>query len=434
MNGRGIIEEGVLLTAEDQLDGDTAAEFASFIDDMNSTDHADAWISVMRIPVDARGAPQPNSKHMGQLFHEPLGTSSVNDVIERIRRDYIRPGENSITVRIIGKQQGKQGLKFNRIYTIERANNKPAGEPGARDGIAELGRMLLDMQRATDERFERMMQMRPATAVVDPIDQMVKVMGVMAPIMAAVAGRPVTPGGGASDLLSTVKTLKEASALFGGGNAEPASDVMGTVKAVAEAIGPGLKFLANKSEVEKLGAVERVRSLPPPAPRAAQSPTIPRQPAPPKPAPSPRDPGQGTIPNNKAGAPKAPEVEDVNLKEMRDNLLAVAAMADEGQSPQAVAEMMVDNVEEDQLEALYQRAADVNFIGQCRTICPTAIAGREQWFEDLRKAIVAQYEESPDGEDDPGETNPHVDDANMQVNGSNLAASPVDLDDIPDAS
>lgn len=429
MNNRTVVEDAVLLTAEDQLDGDTAAEFASFIDDMNSTENADAWITVMRIPTDARGTPLPNSKHMGQLFHEPLGTSSVNDVIERIRREFIRVGENSITVRIIGKQQGMRGLKFNRIYTIEKPNK--AGPVGAESSIERMLELMQQNARDQAERTENFMReimSVQATAriapAVDPFEQMVKMMGVMAPIMAAVAGRPIAPGGGgAADLLATAKALKEVNGLFGGGsNNDSGGDTMSTIKAVAEAVAPGLKFMAAKAEAEKMSLADRLRRLPPPAPRE-----LPPPPPPVRPKPSPPNKAAPVSSNN-----ATPEGEDVNLKEMRENLVALAAMRDEGQSAADVAKLVVDNAEDDQLEKLYELASDTDFVAKAKVMAPTAIAGRENWFESLRVAICDEYETDPDA-DAAGAAGMISEGGPVNGSPSDLARSPVDLDAIPDA-
>ncbi len=426
MNGRENIVDGVLLTAEDQLDGDTAAEFASFIDDMNSTDNADAWITVMRIPTDARGTPLPNSKHMGQLFNEPLGTSSVNDVIERIRREYIRPGENSITVRIVGKQQGVRGLKFNRIYTIERANK---GEtPSGGNSVAEMLALMQENARQQAERTENFMremmtmqrttQIQPAESLVD---QLVKLAPILTPMITGLLGRPpVAAGNGPNEMLATVRALKEASGLFGGNDKGDNGDTLSTVKAVAEAIGPGLKFLAARAETERMTVSQRMKQLPAP-PKPAPLPP-PAAKAAPRPRPNPTP--------NKA-APAAPtnknEDEDVNLKDMREKLEVVAQMCAEGQSAAAVAELIVDNCEDDQLEELYRQMEPTNAVSKMKILAPHAISGREAWFEELRVAILAQYEEDPDA----------LPAAGSQVNGTggetaeDLGSDPVDVDSIP---
>ncbi len=421
MKDHGQITEGVLLTSEDQLDGDSAEELASFIDDMNAEQHAETQISVLRIPTDSRGTPLPNSKHMGQLFTELLGRSTVNDVIERIRREYIRPGETSITVRIIGKKPGERRLLFNRIYTIEKPET---AKPQAEGTVAEMLRLMqqnADAQAQRTENFMRemlaMQNRAQVTQPADPIDQMVKMMTAFAPVMAAVAGRPLpaAPAGGGADLLATVKVLKEASNLFGGGNNDDGNSTLGTVKAVAEAIGPGLKFLAARADTERMNAAERMRRLPPPAQVAA----------PPKPAARPAQPMKTNPAAPKAApAPNKNEGEDVKLTEFREKLQLVATLCDEGQSPQAVAELIVDNVEDDDLEELYRRVEPENAVAQMAILAPSAVRGREEWFKQLRVEILAQYETDPDKVPSSGGGNESAED---------LGADPVDVDSIPDA-
>lgn len=425
MNEQRRIIDAEYISADDQLDGDTAAEFASFIDDMNSTDNADAWITVMRIPTDARGTPLPNSKHMGQLFNEPLGTSSVNDVLERIRREFIRPGEASITVRIIGKQQGMKGLKFNRIYTIERPNKGETSENGGRESLADIMRIMADNQRATDERIERLLAARATVGPApDPLAQVAGLLTAMAPLMAAVAGRPVAPPtNGAAEMLATLKVMKEASNMFGGNSGgDDEGSTMKTVRAVAEAVAPGLKFLANRSETERMTVAERLRRLPappqipPPAtPKVAQG-KPPGTKAPPPVRPNPTPPNKVATPNNNTGT-NVPEDEDVNLKDLREKLEIVAVMCDEGQTPEAVAELIVDNCEDDQLEELYRRVEPENAVAQFAILAPAAVRGREEFFKKLRLAILAQYEDDPDATESVAD----------------LAADPVDVNSIPDA-
>lgn len=431
MNQNREIVDGVLLTAEDQLDGDTAEELASFIDDMNSTENADAYITVLRIPTDSRGTPLPNSKHAGQLFHELLGRSTVNDVIERIRAGYIQPGQNSITVRIMGKRPGERKLLFNRIYTIERPVTPEKKGDGSLGEMLALIQQNAEAQAQRTENFMREMLAMQANAriaaPVDPIDQMTKLMTAFAPVMAAVAGRPMLPaptGGGASEMLATVKVLKEASNLFGGGGNDDSGSTMSTVKAVAEAVGPGLKFLAARAETERLSVQERLSRLPAPVAQVAKAPP------PTRPAPTPKPPNKAAPTARPASVAAAPienntEGEDVNLKEMRERLLVVAQLCDEGQDAKAVAELIVDNCEDDQLEELYRQAEPENFVSKMKVLCPSAIVGREEWFEKLRTEILAQYENDPDAvpaEGGDGST------------AAELGADPVDTSSIPNVN
>ncbi len=423
MNGHREVQEGVLLTSEDQLDGDTAEELASFIDDMNSTENADAYITVLRIPTDSRGTPLPNSKHMGQLFHELLGRSTVNDVIERVRAQFIRPPDTSITVRILGKKPGERKLLFNRIYTIEKASTPAAKESGSVAEMLALMQANAEAQAQRTENFMReMMSMQRTTQVSQGenlVDQLVKLAPILTPVIAALIGRPpLPPGGGATELLATVRTLKEASGLFGGNDKGGNEDTMSTVKAVAEAIGPGLKFLAARAETERMSVAQRMKQLPAPvrtAPAAATAKPGTKVPSPIRPNPTP--PNKAAPVNN-----SNPEGEDVNLKDMREKLQVVATLCDEGQTPEAVASLIVDNCEDDQLEELYRRMEPENAVAQMKVLAPAAVSGREEWFGKLRLAILAEYEDDPDSVPAAGGDGSTADD---------LGADPVDVDSIP---
>lgn len=423
MNGQREIVDGVLLTAEDQLDGDTAEELASFIDDMNSTENADAYITVLRIPTDSRGTPLPNSKHAGQLFHELLGRSTVNDVIERVRAQFIRPGETSITVRIMGKKPGERKLLFNRIYTIEKPATPAAKENGSVAEMLALMQQNADQQAQRTENFMRELMTMQRTSQISPgesiVDQLVKLAPILTPVISALIGRPpLPPGGGATELLATVRTLKEASNLFGGNDKGDGGDTMGTVKAVAEAIGPGLKFLAARAETERMSVAQRMKQLPAPvrtAPAAATAKPGTKVPPPIRPNPTPPN---KTAPENNSN----PEGEDVNLKDMREKLQVVATLCDEGQTPEAVASLIVDNCEDDQLEELYRRMEPENAVAQMKVLAPAAVSGREEWFGKLRLAILAEYEDDPDSVPAAGGDGSTADD---------LGADPVDVDSIP---
>jgi hypothetical protein len=421
MNSNREIQEGVLLTSEDQLDGDTAEELASFIDDMNSTENADAYITVLRIPTDSRGTPLPNSKHMGQLFHELLGRSTVNDVIERVRAQFIRPPDTSITVRIMGKRPGERKLLFNRIYTIEKASAPSGKESGSVAEMLALMQQNADQQAQRTENFMRELMTMQRTTTIAPaesiVDQLVKLSPLLTPLITGLLGRPLPPpGGGATELLATVRTLKEASNLFGVTD-KGDGDTMSTVKAVAEAIGPGLKFLAARAETERMSVAQRVKQLPAPA-KAATPKAGPK--APPPIRPTPKAPPASATNNN-----SNQEGEDVNLKDLREKLQVVATMCDEGQTPEAVATLIVDNCEDDELEELYRRVEPENFISSMKVLAPSAVSGREEWFGKLRLAILAEYEDDPDEVPADGGDGSTAED---------LGADPVDVSEIPDVT
>lgn len=379
--------DGEFLSAQDALDPDTAREFEELIDSMRETESADAWITVMRIPLDAMGNALPNTKGASQLFAEVMGTSTIQDLVERVRRDYIRPGENSITIRIIGKQQGKSGLKFNKVVKVERPN-KPAAE-SQKETAADIARVVMDMQRASDERLERALQSMstrivPATAAADPIDQMTKMMTAMGGIMAAMmAGRPMGgPAAGASattELLGLVTVLQKIGVVGGGPIEEKEEGLGDIIKSVA---GPALSFFAAQKQNEniRLAQGSRVtRRLAPPA-----------NPIPPKGAPA-ETPVVDTT--NNAGQPANAKEIPMELQKLNAALNTVLDLADKGRKPADVAKLVLNSIPEEEDSSFYDQIADDDFVSNCELLNERVTAHRA-WFEELRTEMISLF--SPD--------------------------------------
>lgn len=388
--------EGDYVSAQDSLDPDTAREFEELIDSMRETESADAWITVMRIPLDAMGNALPNTKGASQLFAEVMGTSTIQDLVERVRRDYIRPGENSITIRIIGKQQGKSGLKFNKVIRVERPN-KPAGAEN-KEGMADIARVVMEMQRASDERLERALQSMstrivPATPAADPIDQMTKMMTAMGGMMGAMmAGRPAgAPAGGGSatnELLGLVTVLQKIGVVGGGPIEEKEEGLSDILKAVA---GPALNFFAAQKQNEniRLAQGSRVtRRLASPAP--INPPTSTETAA--DPIDTTHSAGQSATTNN-AGQPATVKEPSMELQKLNAALNTVLDLADKGRKPADVAKLVLNSIPEDEDSAFYDQVSDDDFVSNCALLNDRVTAHRA-WFDQLRVEILALF--SPD--------------------------------------
>lgn len=380
--------EGDYISNQDSLDPDTAREFEELIDSMRETESADAWITVMRIPLDAMGNALPNTKGASQLFAEVMGTSTIQDLVERVRRDYIRPGENSITIRIIGKQQGKSGLKFNKVIRVERAN-KPAEAQG-KESVAEMARVMMEMQRVSDERLERALQsmstrVTPALPAADPIDQMSKMMTAMGGMMAAMmSGRPVSASAGAgsatSELLGLVTVLQKIGVVGGGPVDEKEEGLSDIIKSVA---GPALNFFAAQKQNEniRLAQGSRVtRRLAAPATAKTDAPASPEVTVP-------------VQPTNNAGQPATTKESSVELQKLNAALNTVLDLADKGRKPADVAKLVLNSIPEEEDSAFYDQVSDDDFVSNCELLNDRVTAHRK-WFEELRSEILSLF--SPD--------------------------------------
>jgi hypothetical protein len=185
------IENGEIV--EDTSDNpDLEREFWKFRDELQQDEEAEGFIKVWRLPLDASGKPRSNSMQQSLLFETPIGESSIDDIVARLRKDYIRKGEHSITAQLRGYRRGHRGIKFSKIMTIERENESEPTNHSGQPGIVELMALMnrnAEQQAARTESFMReMMLMRqqsqstPVAGIMpqDPVGMMTAIGTMMA--------------------------------------------------------------------------------------------------------------------------------------------------------------------------------------------------------------------------------------------------------------
>ncbi len=386
--------EATYISAADMDDPDTAADFDTFADEMRQSESADAWITVTRVPMDAQGNPRANTKHSSHLFQEPLGANTVVDIIERIRRDFMTPGEKGM-FRVIGSQKGRQGIKFNKLLTIERGKEK--GEAPT-NSFEQIARMMQESQRMADERAERLisaMTTRVGPAGGDPIDQMTKMMtamgAMMGPMMAVMAGRPMTPTPDPTDsLVKLATTMKTLNGMFGGGagaEVEDSSSLASIVKAIAPMAGPALQLMVEGKRGENL----RLARTPKLAAPAKVAPKV--IPAAPKAAPKTDAPATADAPSNVETplTPEEQEIKNMELAELKKNLDTVVDLCESGRAPEQVAKLVLAAVPQEKDEEFLALLDDDDYVNNMALLNPRVEPHRD-WFEKLRSALLAEYE------------------------------------------
>lgn len=381
MAQQGILE-GQIIEGGDGMDADTARDFADFMDEMRESDNADAWITVHRVPVDAQGNPRPNTKSVGHLFSEPMGAATVQDIIDRIRREFIRAGETKICVRIIGSTKGSGGrAKFNKIMTIEKPNESASSNKG--ESVGDLMKVLTQMQSESDarsnafmERLAAMMVQQRTAPAVDPMETAMKMMAVMGGVMGQMAGFragvPATPAVDPIDgFTKMIGAFKMFDSLRGGG--APAetegSDLVSFLKEVSKVAAPALTIMGEK---EKQKTALMVRRKPQP------------QLAPPK----------VDAPNNTAETPaeeSLTEEDQMKLNEMKENLATVIGLCEAGKTPEEAAALILDMAPQEADDQLFDIASSDRFVTNM-TLLDGRVKQHAEWFEKLRHAILAEFE------------------------------------------
>lgn len=217
-------------------------------------------IRAFRIPHDEQGRAGHSSGNQIRLGMWPVDQYDFDTLCDKLKREYMPPGDTLMVVRLIGTLSGKSGVRFNKLVTLQRANQPetPGGTP--KNEFADVMRSMQD----SNERMMRLFQeMRgPVTnegnaggmsgmmqtvammrVLTEPMTQM------MAPMMAALAGRPLPATAPGASMKETIETLmlmdKFMGRRGGGGNDEP--DWMKLTGAVAGVAKPLLEMAAARA-------------------------------------------------------------------------------------------------------------------------------------------------------------------------------------------
>lgn len=381
MNTR-IIQDGELLRDGD--DADLESAFAEFRDSVATDEQGQGFIKVHKLPVDANGVARANSMKQTHLITLPIGQCTIDDLLERVRQDFMEPGEE-ITIRVSGHRVGERGVRFNKIFSIKRAKGTTQPPPGTSPDIAQLMRMMREEAQSNSDRTERFMRemltmqaqraAAPAAPATDPIAMMQQV-GVMMGIFQTMMGNMRAPADAAASdpfaqMVKNLEAMKRMQNLLGGGKSDDDGGTLGLIKAIAPMATPVLQMMA----------------------KGAQTPRrIARQPAP---APAPH-------PTVTAGAPveepitEQEESDDMFILQVKQMLNELVQVAESGGDAAAAAELVLDAVPDEHDEALCSLVSDPErFLPKISLLAP-ACKDHAAWFEELRKHIAAAYLQDPD--------------------------------------
>ncbi len=397
MNSR-VISEGELITDDDNPD--TEREFNDFADSIRQDQTAEGYIKIWKVPLDAEGNPRSNSMQQALLTTVPLGTMSIDDVCNLVKRKFFRQGELRMTICVRGYQKGRRGHRFQNFLTLERENEAEAAPANSTTGdVAAMLRLIQQQSEAAQARTENFMremmsmQLRAApvaTPTIDPIGMLQQV-GTMMTVFQGMFSGMMRPAGAVleapdqmGNLIKQLGQLKQAQNLLGmGGNDNSEGGALGIIKAIGPLAAPVLQMMAAQAQNRPM----RRKQLP-----KQPAPTAPVKPAPVvEPAPAPLDP---TL--------ILPEESAVKLK---DALNELCDMAEQTADPVAAAGLALDLLPDEydaQVGALVSEPD--TFLPKIKLLCPRT-AQFPVWFEALREEMARAYEDDPDatGEEDDSE-------------------------------
>lgn len=391
-------------------------------------------IRAFRIPHDEQGRAGHSSGNQIRLGMWPVDQYDFDTLCDKLKREYMPPGDTLMVVRLIGTLSGKSGVRFNKLVTLQRANQPetPGGTP--KNEFADVMRQMQD----SNERMMRLFQeMRGPVAndgnaagmsgmmqtvammrvLTEPMTQM------MAPMMAALAGRPLpppVPGSSIKELMETMMLMdKFMGRRGGGGSDEP--DWMKLTGAVAGVAKPLLEMAAARQQAEgtrtrkSLAAPPNAPAQPPPvqpvAPTtAAPTPVTPAPARPVAPAsgvdlsvPSPLPAGslaQGV--NIEAPSSQHPAGDASMFAEYKKQVDALVDVARNGADPIAVANAFFDQTMMKLDDASYSGLADIveneSFVATIG-IYNAQVKEYGAFFTDLRSQLMRRIADEESGAD-----------------------------------
>jgi len=261
------------------VDEDILDAFDKWKEGLKDSD-APGSIRAYRVPLDDQGRASHSASGQTRLGSWPVDQYDFDALCDKIIRDYMLPTENIMAVRLIGTIGGKAGVRFNKLVTLQRANqhNLLANPIAQKEGVGEImrainesnERMLAMMQNLGGNRGGDGGELMRTVAIMSELNK--PFMSMMAPLMSALVGRPPGPAAGSS---GSLKETLEAMVLMdrfmgrrggGGEGSDPAwVKLITSVSGVAK---PLLETLAANKQAE----VIRTRKALPPTTAAAPAP------------------------------------------------------------------------------------------------------------------------------------------------------------------
>lgn len=396
MSDQRTIVNGQVVESLEDSDPDLFAAFRDFRERMEEVEDSSGWMRVYRIPTDYAGNPVAGTKKRSELFNFPWGAMQPDDVVERVRREYMRPGEVRVTIQITGGRDSARGVLLNRLITIEKPNENDKTKP---DTLSEVMRVMQQAQTASDDRMERVlaaMAVRNSSAEpFDPMKMMTMMMGMMTIGMnmgkqnqPAPAGIGADPVDGMMKMMGLMSSMKDFTAKLEGPKAEGASgdgdslgNMLSSVAKIAEPISLMLKSAANNPKLPAPGARVIRKDL-----RLKENRQ--RPPSINDPPPLATAPAASTLPSENI-SPAQLSAEDENkmeLEKLKANLGIVITMHDTGQTPESVAQLVLNSTPPDQQDELLDLMAGETFVADMAMLDPRINLDVE-WYEALALAV-----------------------------------------------
>ena len=370
-----------LVAADDPLvrsapgvDNDIEDSFDDWREGLKNTSQS-GTVRAYRIPVDDNLVPNGSAKNQILLGSWPVDQYSMEELCQKLKREFMQPHERFMGLRLIGTMSGERGIRFNKLVTVQRPNEEAAPRASGGESVTEMLRAISENNARMMAVFENRLSQpaQPPPAQNETITMVATLMGAMGQFMQAV--KPATSTGGMGSLKEMVEVMTMLNDMRGdsGGGGDD-NGLAGIVKALAPMAGPVFQLAANAqtANIEAARRAPQRRALPAPAVAPASGPAPAARPAPPVQAPVNPAP---QVPNN-TGEPM--------LAELSATVAALVQIAEAGTEPIDAANLFFDEtllpLPDNGYEQMCTFVADPNAINKLGML-NKGVAAHREWFE-----------------------------------------------------
>jgi len=356
-------------------------EFEAFKAEMHDAQD-NAKITVGKKHTDSRG--RPLGKHVFECFECGIDDYTFSQLCTRIREDF-----GSGLYQVLGRDS-KGKFKFRKTVGVQAPVSENAPE-GSTPNAGQLIDKFSDAMERNSMRTEQMfLKLAGPQTGGDAIDQIVKIAGAVAPILAALGINQTSAVAPKTliEQLTEFKLLKELMNDGSEGGESGEANLYSLLGKTVEAFGgPIAAAIAAGADSGQLNA-EGIAALPAPEPEAKTEVDM----------------------HNEAEAHKLA---------MRKNIHILIQNAKTGIPPEAFALILINNTPPEKEDELWNFISAENCVDEIIKIEPAAEMYRK-WFDDLRTEVISLMSE-PEGESD-GEGNLQSGDSDSTVLDSSAVA------------
>lgn len=387
---RRIVDGEFIEGATTTDDPDLNQAFWDFRNAIEQEANAGGSIAVFEVPTDAVGAPRPTSIQRPKLFTVPVGSFTLDDICDRVLREFVEPG-GKIMIQLLARKDGERGIKMNKLVSLRRGRES-AQPQGASGEIAQLMRVMNE-QRAQDRAdMQRMLEQVSANRG-PPVDPMQQAMALTATItnlatgiVAKAAPAPTAPAESMVQSMTAMLGLMKMMREFSGDGApkqDASSGILENIRALAAPL------LTAKATQEERALVHEKRMLM----HERSNPPAPVTPA--------EEPQKTEF--QPTAAPSAPsaakdEAKMKLLAVLKEGLPMIVSLAKgpKPADPAETAKLVLKNLPEDEQalnDAFYALVQDppAEFLGQLAVVCPE-VREHAEWFEAFRQALLVEFD------------------------------------------